>query len=183
MNLLPQRFVAALSFAACASAHAGLLGSQVTMNYLYTDFIISQAFTVVSTAEVTCTGNGAGNATICGLLATPGSTQVIDIRDNGFTYALTGAAEVFEQEFEVLSFHNLDAFGPIGAALITSNIPGMSAARLSFSTYGVSINMSGLTVSNQQGFNIVLQGVPEPQTWALVVAGLMGAGAAARRRA
>ena len=182
MKHTPKTCLALLALAASAGVHAGLLGSPVTLDYSYTNTVVTQTFTVANGPEVICTGGGGGNANVCSVLNNAGSTQIVDILDNGFTYALTGAVAPFTAVTpNAFIFRQLGAFGTIAGVQLATNIPGLDASRVTFTASSVSINMSGLTVGNQQGWSVVLQAVPEPQTWAMLLGGLLTVGIAARR--
>lgn len=165
-TLLAAAFVA--SMLAGASAHAGLLGDTVT-----TKLIIGSdpAIEVVSTVGAGTEGNFFGN-------------QIFDYGDSGFSIrsidSYCGMGNCVTYGPVSLRLEGLDFGAPLTGVTFTSLLQGVSVSRgsdfVQFSWTGQSI--PGQTYISAQ----FVTGVPEPETHALMLAGLGLLGLAAARR-
>jgi len=176
---------------AASTASAGLLGQQIDFTYLYTDFLVLDPLTVGNGVEVTCDSRlpGGGNFRACGLFNgavtsfNAVAVQTIDVGDMDIAYALRGATAAFQGfDFNAVIFSNLDLGAPIGGAVLSTNIAGMTSARVSFSASSVAVDLRGLTVSDGHGWRVTLLPVPEPSPAALLFGGLAVMAATARYR-
>ena len=176
------RTFAALAVAGCLmtpTAQAGLIGDSVQLAYDFTGLPSTlDTFTVGSGVEVTCPGS----ANVCSLLTAP--TQTVDFADLSITYTYTGNGSGFnalpENRFRFLSLDPGFAIGTVG---LTTNIGGLDASRISFTSNSITVNVSGLGLSGPtSNFQLTLAPVPEPATWAMLLLGLMGINALVVRR-
>jgi hypothetical protein len=186
-NLNSKKLLLGIAMITClpAVAHAGLIGTNVTLRYDISGYpsTIDNLSVTGNNPLVTCTGGGAGNANVCDYLNAPNSTQTISISNKSITYALSGAGAIFEavnpNSFNFLSLTPGFAIGGVG---LTTNIAGLSLSDVSFTSNSLSVNMSGLPVTNGEYFTTQLLPVPEPETYAMMLAGLGLIGFMARRK-
>jgi len=174
--------VAAVTGGASLS-HASLIGTDVTLNY---DFNSPASTTdilpVTAGIELSCPGS----FNVCGVLTLP--TQTVDIGDSSIRYSHSGAGGQFTGGIlNGFDFENLNPGFTIGNVILTTNIVGLDASRVSFTGSSVKVDMEGLflttTGESPDFFNLALTtGVPEPSTWAMMILGFAGIGFMAYRR-
>jgi hypothetical protein len=127
--------------------------------------------------EISCPGS----AQICQVLTSP--TQTLDFVSDGIRYDYVGPGSSFDNI--AVNRFNFGLFGggpAITNVLLTTNITGLDASRLSFTAHTVLLDMKGLAISNLAYFQLDVQTapVPEPASAALLLGDLMLL--AARRR-
>jgi hypothetical protein len=171
-----QRSKTVLAFvflSAAVSANAGLLGTDVTLNYNYDAFSTTDIVTVQAGLEVICLGGGSGNANICSILTAP--NQAIDFDDLSITYLYervgspTGFSPIAPNGFD---FQNLNVGAPIAGVVLSTSIAGLDASRLSFSANSIQLNMVNLALGESESFTLQIVTTPEPS--AGLMAGLGG---------
>lgn len=167
---------AALLTAAVPSAHAGLIGTTLTANYLYPDantVYSTDSITVGNSVEIQCTGFGAGNANMCAALTGP--DQSLDFQDSAITYVYSGNGSGFNPNlaFNGFEFLNLNPGVPILAVSLTTDISGLDLSRITFTESSIRINMVGLQMPSSRSFTVSFDtAAPEPGSIALVLGGL-----------
>ncbi len=177
-------FAAVALLPALASA-AGLIGTTVDVRYHYDD-----GSTVLNTLDSVLVGAGAelscpGSAQLCGVLTSP--TQTLDFGDSSIRYdyvGQNGSTSGFNNgPVNGFAFESLFTGATITGVNLSTNIAGLTDARLSFSAHGVQVDMRGLPLGAQAFYQLDLQTapVPEPASAALLFGGL-GLLVARRRR-
>ncbi len=167
---------AALLTAAVPAAHAGLLGTTLTANYLFPDantVYSSDSITVGNSVEIQCTGLGAGNADMCGALTGP--NQSVDFLDSAITYVYSGNGSGFNPElaFNGFEFLHLNPGVPILAVSLSTDIAGLHLSRITFTETSIRINMVGLQLPSSRSFTVSFDtAAPEPCSIALAFGGL-----------
>ena len=167
-----------------APSHASLIGTEVTLNYDLTNPANTiDILPVTAGIELSCPGS----FNVCGLLTLP--IQSVDIGDFSIRYSHTGLSGQFTPGIlNGFDFENLNPGFTIGNVVLTTNILGLDASRVSFTGSSVQVNMAGLaladtTAGGENYFDITLtSGVPEPSTWAMMILGFLGVGFMAYRR-
>ncbi|HBY62466.1 MAG TPA: hypothetical protein DEH78_21800 [Solibacterales bacterium] len=164
-----------------ANASAGILGQNITMTYDFLGGIFfSNTVLVGAGPEITCPS---GPFAMCNTALTL-ATQTLDADDTSITYFYDGASggasfTPAPGQFSGFEFSGLDVGGNIlGPVLLTTNIPGLTSARLASTASAIRVNMEGLTIGTGSFFTVSFD-VPEPSTLVLAFAGL--AALAARR--
>jgi hypothetical protein len=170
-----KRSTALLSFlflAAALSANAGLIGTNVTLNYTYEGTSTTDIFAVGPGLEVSCNGGGTGNANVCSILTAP--IQAIDIGDNFITYNYlrVGDPAGFAPGVNGFDFQALDLDSHIIAVQLSTTIAGLDASRLTFDTHSIQLDMSSLPLGESDSFTLTIVTNPEPSAGFL--AGLGG---------
>ena len=189
-NYLGTALAVALCFVA-SGARADLIGDTVVLRYDATGLnSTSDTLTVGGGPEVTCTGGGLGNASVCAYLTLP--TQVVDIANLSIGYVYTrteGNGAFFTATFNGFNFLDLDPGFAIGGVSLTTDIPGLDSSRISFTPDSVAINMSGLLLdvaepgdTRRFAVGLLPAAVPEPALVTLALLGLAGIGASRARR-
>ena len=155
------------------SARAGLIGTDVTLNYTFFGTPLrTDAFLVTSGVEITCT-NGNGNANVCFVLSA--NVQTIDVGASSIAYSYTGSGAFFSRATNAFDFENLNLDGPITSVALTTDIAGLDSTRILFTSNSVQIDMTGLFVHGpQSSFRLDLSTVPEPASLASTCSALAG---------
>ena len=143
------------------TANAGLLGTDITLNYAYLGKTSTDIISVNSGVEVQCNGLGLGNAYICGILTAP--NQTIDFGDDTITYnyVSTGKPEAFLPG-NPNGFDFLNLAGNIHDVILTTTIEGLDASRLSFTANSIHLYMGGLDLDCEDTFTLRMVTNPEP---------------------
>jgi len=156
------------------TANAGLIGTDVALNYNFEGISTTDIFTVGDAVEVQCEGWGYGNANVCGVLTAP--TQTIDFTDGSIHYTYTRFADVIGAFLEGnpngFDFQFLNLGHAITEVELTTTILGLDASRLTFNANSIQLNMSNLALGPQESFNLRIVANPEPS--AGLLAGLGG---------
>jgi hypothetical protein len=173
-------FAVAALLPALASA-AGLMGTTVDLRYDFdngtTAFHTLDSVLVDGSVEISCPGA----AQVCQVLTSP--TQTLDFVADGIRYDYVGPGSGFDNIAVNRFDFGLFSGGPaIANVLLTTNIAGLDASRLSFTAHTVQLDMHGLAISNLAYFQLDVQTapVPEPASALLLLGGI--ALLAARRR-
>ncbi len=157
-------------FAASAlTANAGLIGTNVTLNYHLDGTTTTDLITVDAGTEVQCTGGGSGNANICSFLTAP--DQFIDFDDFTITYNYVqngGVGHFNATDPNVFEFLDVNPGNDIVDVILTSTIVGLDASRLTFTANSIRLNMYDLPLAEKDTFSMRIVTNPEPS------AGLLG---------
>ncbi|MEO5924051.1 MAG: hypothetical protein ABIR70_09510 [Bryobacteraceae bacterium] len=163
-------FLAFLFLSAALSANAGLIGTNVTLDYHYQGQSTTDTFAVTAGTEVSCFGGGSGNANVCSILQAP--NQTLDFGDNTITYTYTRigsyVASFLPSNPNGFDFLNLNLGQPIQHVLLSSSIQGLDASRLTFTANSIQLNMYDLPLGEHESFTLTIVTNPEPS------AGLLG---------
>jgi len=150
-----------------------VLGSIDPGDMLVLDGIIGESGAITNVAELTLTG-GALSAGITWLIA-PGDQRTVgvnvDLLDATNTVV---ASDTFEGIFSGQAFSNFALDGLVGNYRLVFTGNALQGGR-----YRINL---GTSLTPPDFMPIPTGGVPEPQTWALLVAGFAGVGVAMRRR-
>ena len=174
MQTLPLRramvFVTLLS-ALVAPVHAALSnGNAIEVTYLYPNI------NTVYTDPATVTGATSLNS-FAGILN-------IGFSDTSITMTLTVNAGINGVAFDGLKFtdvNNTLSFDNLALNTVATNYAQFTASRISYQGNSIFVNLVDL--HGLAGQSIVISAVPEPETYALLLAGLGLVGFASRRRA
>lgn len=164
-----------LLFLSASLAQAGLLGTNVTLVYQFGAATTTDLFTIGSGTELTCPGP----ASVCTVLTSPMQTVHTGDRSIRYTRAGTNSRKIAPTAFVV---QNLGPGFTIGSVTLTTNIPGLTNARVSFTGSSVTVNMTDLAIAGPAStfqLDLAELAIPEPAAWLL---GITGLGALARRR-
>ncbi len=155
-----------------------LIGDQVLIEQYLTigGAIVSDQVTAVAGApEVTCPGQSA----LCDFLfPSLGLTHVtydIEAMSLGLNVGFGGGSTFFSnQPFHGYRFLGLFLGQPITTISLTTDIPGLTAEDVSFTSDSVSVNVAGLVLSPGQFFSVALnptptQAVPVLSGWGVLV--------------
>jgi hypothetical protein len=178
---LAQALVATGLLAASLSAHAGLIGSTVSTQYYFN----GGAYT----GAVSFTADGANHTNSLG------GYFGVQVTDTQVIYDYTSAAtwntgNAWSSGSLYIENGNLLDF--LGAPNITSvtldaasNMVGFDASRITFDTNSIAVNWAGLSFNSDTRvvLNVAAGTLPEPASYALVIAALAGVGLARRRKA
>ena len=163
---------ALLAFSA-VGAHASLVGDTVEGSYYYPD--TSTFFEDMGTSVISASGTQFTSDPL--VLTVTGDTITANFANAGFWFAA---------DFNGFELANLSKnFGAITLNSM-SNMVGFTNANFSASGNLLTVNWQGLsfTQSTQVIFNVAaLAPVPEPETYAMLLAGMGVIGAVARRKA
>lgn len=150
------------SAGASSGALANTLGDRVSLQYFYPDLNRPTG----SYASQLVDGNGALFTNVAGVFdLTVTSTQVIASNFNTEAYWLPGAFNGF-----VLT--NLDhSWEPFASLSRQTNMAGFTPANISISGNAAYVNWQGLSVDQDTQVVFYLSAVPEPATYAMLLAG------------
>jgi hypothetical protein len=174
-----------LFLSAALSANAGLLGTDITLNYAFEGISSTDTISVNTGTEVQCEGWGYGNANICGILRAP--TQTIDFDDFSITYNYVRVGDptgFFLASPNAFDFQNLNFNGSIVNVILTTTSSGLNASRLTFTSNSVQLNMSDLPLGVTDSFTLRMVTNPEPSAGMMAGFGglLLGVHQLLRRR-
>jgi hypothetical protein len=178
--------ISALVLVGSASANAAvsLVGTDVTITYLSptaTSVFAGPTVLPITTDPTTldCPAFGSG---ICAAFV---ENAAITIGADSFTVVENSGSSYATEPFNGIQFSDLD-FGPgekiTGFSLLT-NLPGLTAADISFTNDSIRYDASGLSFENSPYFVTltVSTAVPELSTWAMMIVGFAGLGFAGYR--
>jgi hypothetical protein len=161
---------------AAGSAYAGMLGTNVTVNYIYPGFpATTDTVAVGAGVEISCTGGGSGNANLCTFLSAP--NQSLDFDDLSITYVYTGPGSAFNPGgFNGFEFTNLNP-SPAGYSHVSlsTDIAGLDTGDLSaLDAHTVHLNMESSVLRDGNSFTLTFDvlDVPEPGSVLLALGGL-----------
>jgi hypothetical protein len=171
-------FGAAALALASSAAHAGIVGTTVTINYLFPDFGTVYSSSVVpvpiNPTTLSCTPGGAG---ICLPFA---ENALFTITDNSFTVSEDAGSSYTPATFNGIEY--VDSGIHISGVTLTTNLPGLTAADVGFSPNAVWYNAQGLDFTSASYFvTLSISTVPELSTWAMLALGFAGLGFAGYR--
>lgn len=173
-------------FAAGAlTANAGLIGTNVTLNYHFDGVSSTDIISVGAGTEVQCTGAGTGNANICSILTAP--DQSIDFDDLTITYNYTqntGGGYFQARDPNGFGFLDLNPGGDIVNVILSTTMVGLDASRLTFTNNSIHLNMYDLPLAEKDMFSLRIVTNPEPSAGLLAGVGalLLGVASLKRRR-
>jgi len=160
------------------AANADLIGQDITVEWLFPDdstLFAADTVTVGAGAEISCPG--AFN--LCSGFVVDAD---IDIGANVITLLVTGGSSAWTAtSFNGYSFSDLSLGGLWDSYILDTNFSGLDASRVTFDGSELLVNMQGLAANEGDYFTFTL--VPEPGTLALLGIGLLGMGAARRKKA
>lgn len=171
MKLRDIALATSFAIALAAPAQAALsAGNAVEVTYLYPN--ISTVYPAGSPTTVT------------GAQSLSSFAEILDIHftDTSITMSLTIHAGVNPVEFDGLRFTDVNGtlnFGAMALDTAATNYAGFSSSRISHQGSSLFVNLAGLP--GLAGQSIVISAVPEPETYALLLAGLGLVAAVARR--
>jgi hypothetical protein len=168
---------AALALASSA-ANAGIVGTTVTLNYLFPDFGTVFGSTDVTVATnptmLACSRGGPG---VCSAFA---ENALFTITDNSFTVSEDAGSSYTAAAFNGIEY--VDSGVHISGVTLTTNLPGLTSADVGFSPNAVWYNAQGLDFTNASYFvTLTITTVPELSTWAMLALGFAGLGFAGYR--
>jgi hypothetical protein len=152
--------------------------------------------TVFAMAEITNANHGALIAAINGMVR-PGSTTNISGAINDFTAEIFGNAIASNRQLIDVStdgFNNVGNLGAARAAALAAGIDQINCIGVGANTDCANViggagsfalnanNFNDFEASLRRKIKIEVNGIPEPATWAMMIAGFGFVGAAARRR-
>jgi hypothetical protein len=158
---------------ASSAANAGIVGTSVTLNYLFPDF-----GTVFGTTDVPVTTNpttlscSPGGPGVCAAFA---ENALFTITDNSFTVSEDAGSSYTAAAFNGIEY--VDSGIHISGVTLTTNLPGLTAADMGFNSHAVWYNGQGLDFTNASYFvTLTVSSVPELSTWAMLALGFAGLG-------
>lgn len=168
-----KRLLHAVLLFCCCGVHAGTLGDQVALRYYYPDLGTPTGIFPAQTVD----SDGALFSNVAGVFdLTVTDTQIIINHFNTSAYWLPGAFNGF-----VLT--NLDhAFDPVAALGRPTNLAGFSLANVAISGNAAYVNWQGLSFDEDTQVILYISAIPEPATYAMMLAGGGVLLVAARRR-
>jgi hypothetical protein len=210
MRLLPL-FSACLALLGAVQAHAqgmppgappgaptvsaaSLIGDAVTVTSYYPDLAsaaLASTVTVSTSVEIACPN---ASIALCNDSAGLLSGEYIDIADTSISGEfLASFAAASGDTFNGFVFSSLDfgaSYSGITGFTLTTNISGLGADRISFTSSSVSLNMLGLDPSvttdgsavGTYSIALTVAAVPEPTQMLLMGCGLAAIGLVARRQ-
>src|SRR5579862_947024 len=118
-------FLVLLAALAAFPSRAGLIGTEVTLNYTFNGIpLITDVFRVTPGLEINCAGHGNGSANVCSVLSA--DRQNINVGDFSITYNYIGQGAAFGRNINGFDFEGLDPGGPITSViLLTAGITGL----------------------------------------------------------
>jgi hypothetical protein len=143
------------------SARAGLIGTDVTLNYTFFGTTLrTDTFLVTSGVEITC-ANASGNANVCFVLSA--NLQTIDVGPSSIAYSYTGPGAFFSRAPNAFDFEDLNLGGPITSVALSTDTTGLDLTRIFYTPSSVQIDMTGLSVAGpESSFTLDLSTAPEP---------------------
>jgi PEP-CTERM motif len=175
----------ALGAAAPALAAGDLTGKTVDVKWLFGDpaaSIAERSFTVGSGVELTCAGGTVG-PDLCQYFL-DGAT--IDVSATDLRLTITSGSSYWgASAFNGYLFSGLAAGGSWLGYTLDTTFAGLDASRIAFTPDSISVNMQSIQPVAGQYFDLHLDAVapvPEPESYALLLAGLGVMGLIARRR-
>jgi hypothetical protein len=171
-------FGAAALALASSAANAGIVGTTVTINYLFPDFgtVFGSSVLPVPTNPTTlaCPPGGPG---ACSAFA---ENALFTITDNSFTASEDAGSSYVAAAFNGIEY--VDSGINISGVTLTTNLPGLTAADVGFSPHAVWYNAQGLDFTSASYFvTLTVTTVPELSTWAMLLLGFAGLGFAGYR--
>lgn len=167
--------LAACGLAAAAGAHASsLIGDSVHAQYLYPD--TSSVYSELGTAVVT--GVGPTYSDI-------GSVLNVTIKANQIVFNWTGGGVSLPAAFDGVEF--TDTTTPFTSATLNraTNTPGIIGSEVTLVGGSIFVDLNNGVYSPGQNVTVDVNGgpssAPEPAAWALMLLGVSGVGAMARR--
>jgi hypothetical protein len=164
-----------------ANAAATLIGTNVTLNYLYPNSGTVIASSVVNvTTNPTLLSCSPGGAGVCAPFAEDatfriGANTLTLMEDAGSSY--TPAA------FNGIEFDNLSFGSGLTGFNLFTNLPGLTVANITETPTSIAFNAQGLSFANRDYFITLtlFSTAPEASTWIMMILGFAGLGLASYR--
>ncbi len=166
--------------AGAAPALAGLSGSTIDVGYYYPD--LSTLYAGATATPPTFVVGAGSESTV----AVEGPTWIdVDFSDTTLTLDFTTVLN--SPTWNPASFNGLVFTGPAlatitGISLDPSSTFGFNIANATLAGNDLRLNWAGVSYNDGQVLKLTFAFVPEPATWALLIAGFGMVGLAARRR-
>lgn len=171
----------AFALAGAVSANAAtLVGTNVTLNYIFpsagTVFGSSVLDVVTDPTVLPCSSGGAG---VCSAFV---ENATFTVGANTLTLAEDAGSSYNSAAFNGVQYANLDFGSGISGFTLSTNLPGLTAANVSFTPDSIEFNAQGLSFGDQSYFvTLTLNSVPEPSTWGMMLLGFAALGFAGYR--
>jgi uncharacterized protein YjbI with pentapeptide repeats len=171
----------AAALALAGPAHAGLVGSTLSQAYYYPDIVTPYGSATSLPPSFTV---GAGEE---GMVNVEGVTFLhVDFSDAGLVVDFDTL--LANPTWNNVAFNGLVFDGPAlesitGISLTgATQFPGFDLSRVTLDGTSLRLNFAGLSYDDSTRIGLAFATVPEPETWALLIAGFGMAGMALRRR-